>query len=228
MRLPADAVLLIIDGREAVDALSDRAGDSRKVEKTIVALVAAWRAEALPLVHVGRRASSLPVSPCEGEAVILRQATSAFVGSDLEAKLDEFGATTLVLCGALGTHALEASARHATDLGYQVFVVADACRAADAVDLRGRPWPAEDVAALTLPGSRARRRPLSTPRRRFEPRPPPRPARSAPRRGGDGEATGSKFGDRAQSYAIERFQGLKCAFVQLCNSQAEGRHREER
>jgi len=150
MRLPADAVLLIIDGREAVDALSDRAGDSRKVEKTIVALVAAWRAEALPLVHVGRRASSLPVSPYEGEAVILRQATSAFVDSDLEAKLDEFGATTLVLCGALGTHALEASARHAADLGYQVFIVADACRAADAVDLRGRPWPAEDVAALTL------------------------------------------------------------------------------
>ena len=64
--------------------------------------------------------------------------------------LDELGATTLVICGALATHALEASARHAADLGYQVFVVADACRAADALDLNGRLWPAEDVRALAL------------------------------------------------------------------------------
>ena len=79
-----------------------------------------------------------------------RDATSAFVGTALEASLDELGATTLVICGALATHALEASARHAADLGYQVFVVADACRAADALDLNGRLWPAEDVRALAL------------------------------------------------------------------------------
>ena len=76
--------------------------------------------------------------------------------------LDELGATTLVICGALATHALEASARHAADLGYQVFVVADACRAADALDLNGRLWPAEDVRALALArlerGRRHRRR----------------------------------------------------------------------
>ena len=89
-------------------------------------------------------------APLGGEIVIVRNATSAFVGADLEARLDELGATTLVLCGTLATHALEASARHAGDLGYQVFVVADACRAADAVDLRGRLWPAEDVRALAL------------------------------------------------------------------------------
>src|ERR1700691_2168796 len=94
MRLPADAVLLIIDAHEAVDGPHPGAG--------------------------------------------------------LAARLDELGATTLVLCGALAPHALEASARHAADLGYQVFVVADACRADDTVDLRGRLWPAEDVRALAL------------------------------------------------------------------------------
>ena len=97
-------------------------------------------------------AGNLPrrVPPREGEIVIARDAMSAFVGAPLEARLDELGATTLVLCGALATHALEATARHAGDLGYQVFVVADACWAADAVDLRGRLWPAEDVRALML------------------------------------------------------------------------------
>jgi nicotinamidase-related amidase len=151
MRLPADAVLLIIDAQEAADGPRHGAEDaSPEVGGNIVALVAAWRAEGLPLVHVGRQPAGSPLPPLEGEIVIVRSATSAFVGADLEARLDEVGATTLVLCGALATHALEASARHAADLGYQVFVVADACRAVDTADLRGRLWPAEDVRALAL------------------------------------------------------------------------------
>jgi nicotinamidase-related amidase len=150
MRLPADAVLVIIDAQEAVDGQRPGAGDGPEVEKNIAALVAAWRAEGLPLAHVGRQAAGSPLPPLDGEIVIVRNATSAFVGADLEARLDELGATTLVLCGALATHALEASARHAGDLGYQVFVVADACRAVDTADLRGRLWPAQDVRALAL------------------------------------------------------------------------------
>ena len=148
MRLPADAVLLIIDAQEALD--DPRPDGPPEVETNIAALVAAWRAEGLPLAHVGRQPAGPPLPPLEGEIVIVRNATSAFVGADLEARLDELGATTLVLCGALATHALEASARHASDLGYQVFVVADACRAVDTADLRGRLWPAEDVRALAL------------------------------------------------------------------------------
>ena len=94
--------------------------------------------------------ASFDCRAARSEIVIARKAASAFVGSDLEARLDELGATTLVLCGALATDALEASARHASDLGYQLFVVADACRAEDVVDLRGRLWPAEEVRALAL------------------------------------------------------------------------------
>jgi nicotinamidase-related amidase len=155
MRLPADAVLLIVDAQEAVDSSRSGASDGPDVETNIAALVTAWRTEALPLVHVGRPPMAsehlaFAVPPLEGEIVIERNATSAFVGSDLEARLDELGATTLVVCGTLATHALEASSRHASDLGYQLFVVADACRAAGAVDLRGRLWPAEDVGALAL------------------------------------------------------------------------------
>jgi nicotinamidase-related amidase len=150
MRLPADAVLLIIDALEAIEDSRHAAGDVPVAEQNIAALIAAWRAEGLPLVHVGRRPDGSPLAPLDGEIVVVRNATSAFVGSDLEARLDELGATTLVLCGTLATHALEASARHASDLGYQLFVVADACRAADTVDLKGRLWPAEDVRALAL------------------------------------------------------------------------------
>jgi nicotinamidase-related amidase len=151
MRLPADAVLLIVDAQQALMGQRHGADDAPAVETNIAALIAAWRAEGLPLIHVGRQPSYPPTVPAlDGEIVIVGNATSAFVGADLEATLDELGATTLVLCGALATHALEASARHAADLGYQVFVVADACLAADTLDLRGRRWPAEDVWALAM------------------------------------------------------------------------------
>jgi nicotinamidase-related amidase len=150
MRLPADAALLVIDAQDAVEGPRPSVGHAPEADRNIAALVAAWRAEGLPLVHAGRQPARSSFSPLEGEIVIVRNVTSAFVGSDLEARLDELGATTLVFCGTLATDALEASARHASDLGYQLFVVADACRAVDTVDLRGRLWPADEVRALAL------------------------------------------------------------------------------
>ena len=149
MRLPADAVLIIVEAQESIDPRLV-AGHASAADENIAALVAAWRAEGLPLAHVGRRPPALSHAPPDGEILVAGDATSAFVGTALEAGLDELGATTLVICGALATQALEASARHAADLGYQVFVVADACRPADALDLNGRLWPAEDVRALVL------------------------------------------------------------------------------
>src|ERR1700722_18252222 len=100
MRLPADAVLLVIDAQQAGDGSRHGADDASEVETNIAALIAAWRAEGLPLAHVGRTrdpAASLAlfVSPLDGEIVTVGNATSAFVGSDLEARLDELGATTL-------------------------------------------------------------------------------------------------------------------------------------
>lgn len=149
MRLPADAVLIIVEAQEPIDPRLV-AAHAFKADENIAALVAAWRAEDLPLAHVGRQPPASPHALRDGEIVVTAETASAFVGTALEAGLDELGATTLVICGGLAAHVLEASARHAADLGYQVFVVADACRAADALDLNGRLWPAEDVRGLAL------------------------------------------------------------------------------
>jgi nicotinamidase-related amidase len=165
MRLPADAVLIVIDVQEAIDDPRWGPRNNPDAEANIAALIAAWRAEGLPLVHV-RHDSVDPASPyaphgpghrfkrcaapLDGETVIGKDTNSAFVGTGLEGLLDELGATTLVLCGALTPNSVEATARHAGNLGYQVFIVADACWAVDKVDLRGKRWPAEDVHALSL------------------------------------------------------------------------------
>jgi nicotinamidase-related amidase len=165
MRLPSDAVLIVIDMQEAIDDPCWGSRNNLDAEANIAALLAAWRTERLPLVHI-RHDSDEPGSPyaphapghrfkpcaapLDGETVIGKNANSAFAGTGLEGLLDELGVTTLVICGVLTPNSVEATARHAGNLGYQVFVVGDACWAVDKTDLRGKRWLAEDVHALSL------------------------------------------------------------------------------
>ncbi|MBV8664110.1 MAG: cysteine hydrolase [Hyphomicrobiales bacterium] len=164
MRLPRDATLIVIDVQQAIDHPRFLPRNNLGAESAIAALIAVWREEALPIVHI-RHDSIEPGSPYApgspghafkpeaqpraGEIVIGKRAHSAFVGTDLEETLDRLGATTLALCGALTHNSLEATARHAGDLGYRTFVVADACWAAD-VRAGDRTFAADDVHALSL------------------------------------------------------------------------------
>jgi len=165
MRLPCDAALVVIDMQEAIDDPRWGPRNNPGAEAAIARLLAAWRAEGLPVFHVRHdspnanspyrpgapgHAFKLATRPLADEAVIGKSANSAFVGTGLEAALDAIGATTLVLCGVLTNNSLEASARHGGDLGYRVFVVADACWAVDKRDRAGRLWPAADVHAMAL------------------------------------------------------------------------------
>jgi nicotinamidase-related amidase len=52
MRLPADAVLIVIDVQEATDDPRWGPRNNPQAEANIAALLAAWRAEDLPIVHV--------------------------------------------------------------------------------------------------------------------------------------------------------------------------------
>ena len=51
MRLPADAVLIVIDVQEAIDDPRWGPRNNLEAEANIAALIAAWQAESLPLVH---------------------------------------------------------------------------------------------------------------------------------------------------------------------------------
>ena len=71
------------------------------------------------------------LKPRRGELVVTHSRVNAFYGSDLEPVLRSLGTRRLVVAG-LATHsAVEHTARHAADMGYEVFVAADACAAAD-------------------------------------------------------------------------------------------------
>jgi nicotinamidase-related amidase len=165
MRLPADATLIVIDVQEAIDDAQWGPRNNEGAEEIITALLAAWRSEALPVVHIrhdstekhspyrpgspGHRFKA-SAQPLAHERIVAKSTNSAFVGTRLEETLDEIGATTLVVCGVLTSNSVEATVRHGGNLGYRVFVVADACWAVEKQDLTGRIWSAEDVHALSL------------------------------------------------------------------------------
>ena len=165
MRLPCDAALIVIDVQDAIDDPRWGPRNNPGAEAAIADLIAAWRAEALPIFHI-RHDSTEPASPYRpggpghgfkaeaaplaGETVIGKSANSAFVGTLLEEALDAIGATTLVVCGTLTNNSVETTVRHGGNLGYRIFVVADACWAVDKADLSGRLWTADEVHALSL------------------------------------------------------------------------------
>ena len=169
MRLPCDAALVLIDLQRAIDDPCWGPRNNPGAEAAIASLLAAWRGQNLPVIHV-RHDSTEPGSPYApggaghtfkpeaaplvGEIVIGKATNSAFIAPDLERALDAIGATTLVMCGVLTNNSLEASVRHGANLGYRIFVVADACWAVDKHDLNGKLWPAQDVHDLSLANMR--------------------------------------------------------------------------
>jgi nicotinamidase-related amidase len=164
-RLPSDTVLMIVDVQRAIDDPKWGARNNPDAERHIAALLEAWREAGMPVVHV-RHDSVDPPSPYRpgapghpfkpeatpqgAEPIVAKSVNSAFIGTDLDERLTRAGATTLAICGVLTHNSVEASVRHAGNLGYRVLVAADACFACDVRDLTGRLWPAEDVHQLSL------------------------------------------------------------------------------
>jgi nicotinamidase-related amidase len=69
------------------------------------------------------------IAPAEGEIVINKTTTSAFMGSHIDRILRNLGAETLIVCGVITSGCVESTVRDAADAGYRVVLVEDACAA---------------------------------------------------------------------------------------------------
>jgi nicotinamidase-related amidase len=72
------------------------------------------------------------------------------LGTDLEQRLRAAGITSLVVAGVITNNSVEATVRMAGCLGFDVYLVEDACFTFARKDWNGRLWSAEDVHALSL------------------------------------------------------------------------------
>ena len=162
--LPPDAVLLVIDVQQAID--TNRAPrNNPNAEAQIGRLLAAWRQAGRPLIHIRDNGSSPAspfapgapghafkeaVQPLPGETVLDKWGHSAFVGTDLEARLRAAGQDTLVIAGLTVNQCVETTTRMAGNLGFTVYLVGDATAAWDRTGPDGRTHHAADIHSVSL------------------------------------------------------------------------------
>src|SRR5215510_8159752 len=139
-QLPASATLILIDVQQGFDAAYWGERNNPDAERTIEQLLARWRASERPVIHV-RHDSVEPDSalrpgspgnaikdeaaPAPGEPVVGKHVNSAFIGTDLEARLKALASDTVVLCGFTTNHCVSTTARMAGNLGFRTFVLSD-------------------------------------------------------------------------------------------------------
>jgi nicotinamidase-related amidase len=161
-----DTALLIIDIQndyfpggamelEGADAAGTKASSAIK----------RFREEGKPVIHV-RHLSVRPgstfflpgtkgaeihpsVSPRDVETVIEKNFPNSFRGTKLEQTLKESGVKNLVVAGMMTHMCVDATVRHAADLGYKITLLGDAC-ATRAQSYAGEQVPARQVHAAFL------------------------------------------------------------------------------
>ena len=156
-----DTALLIIDIQndyfpggamelEGADAAGAKAGSA----------VARFRKEGKPVIHVrhlsvrpgstfflpGTRGAEIhsAVAPQGAETVVEKNFPNSFRGTPLEQHLEGLGVKNLVVAGMMTHMCVDASVRHAADLGYKVTLLGDAC-ATRAQSYGGEKVPARQV-----------------------------------------------------------------------------------
>lgn len=163
--LPRDAALLIIDVQRAIDHPSWGERNHPEAEQNIASLLEAWRMDGRPIYHIAHdsteRAShyrpgqpgnefKLEAMPLPGETVIRKNRNSAFIATDLEARLRTSGHTTLVITGVITNNSVEATVRMAGNLGFETFLVEDAVFTFGRNDWNGTFRTASEVHAMSL------------------------------------------------------------------------------
>lgn len=89
------------------------------------------------------------VAPKGDELVILKHYPNSFLKTSLKASLDAAGIEEVVVIGAMSHMCIEATSRAASDFGYKVTVLEDACATMDLV-FNGVTVPAAQVHATAM------------------------------------------------------------------------------
>lgn len=165
IHLPHNAALLIIDVQKGLDDPVWGHRNNPEAELNIARLLQAWRQTGRPIFHIqhlSQNANSplrpdLPgndikdiVYPQDSEPIIRKKVNSAFIGTDLEARLVQQDINTLVITGLTTNHCVETTTRMAGNLGFHTYLVADATATFDRKGPDGVLHAADEIQQMTL------------------------------------------------------------------------------
>jgi nicotinamidase-related amidase len=150
--------LILIDVQRAFEDPGWGPRNNPEAEARMAEALAGWRAAGAPIVHVRHRSAEpgglfvpgtpafefkAEAAPLADEPVIVKDVNSAFIGTDLEARLREQGAETVALAGLTTDHCCSTTARMAGNLGFETWVLGDAMATFDRRAPDGEHIPAE-------------------------------------------------------------------------------------
>lgn len=136
--------LIVIDVQKGFDEPYWGSRNNPQAEANIAALLQQGRANGLPIFHVkhNSRSSRSPLhpdnpgnafkdiaAPRDGEPVFNKDVNSAFIGTDLEARLRAAKIDRVIIVGLTTPHCISTSARMASNLGFGTTIVSDATAA---------------------------------------------------------------------------------------------------
>lgn len=160
-----NTVLLVIDVQKGLDnpALGER--NNPEAESNIALLLAHWRQQELPVVHVQHCSTEhgsllqpeLPgnaikpeAQPLAEEKLFSKTVNSAFIGTGLESYLQEQGINSLIVVGLTTDHCVSTSVRMASNLGFEVTLVSDATATFERTGYNGVRYSADDMHTVNL------------------------------------------------------------------------------
>lgn len=137
-------------GRVASDAASVLQ-EARAAGEMVVHIYHEASSDSAPFFRPGTSGAQIhaAVAPLADEAVILKHRPNSFYETDLHAQLQAAGITHVTIIGAMTQMCIDATARAARDLGYDVTLVANAC-GAKALSFNGVHLSAAEVQAAFL------------------------------------------------------------------------------
>jgi nicotinamidase-related amidase len=160
-----NTALLVIDYQEGFHDPKWGARNLPQAEENASRVLRHFRQNSFPVYHV-RHLSRNPnsplrpgqpgvdfiegVKPAPGERIFQKHVNSAFIGTNLEAVLRQNEIETLVIFGIAVDHCVSTTTRMAANLGFHVFVVADATIAHERKGYDGRTFDPDLVHAISL------------------------------------------------------------------------------
>ena len=159
------AALLLVDVQQGLDDPRYGKRNNPGAERSIAALLEAWRRAKWPVIHVqhmSREADSplrpeLPGNafkpealPRDGEPVFRKTVNSAFIGTALEEHLRREGIRSIVVAGITTDHCVSSTVRMAGNLGFDVVVVDDATATFERTGADGVRYSAEQMHGAAL------------------------------------------------------------------------------
>lgn len=162
LNLTEQPTLILIDIQKGMDEIDYWGGErsTPNAESNMTKILSFWRENKLPIYHV-KHNSTNPQSPLrpgqegntfkqeamplEHEPIIEKTVNSAFIGTDLEDQLKEKGLNKLVIIGLTTEHCVSTTTRMAGNLGFEVYLIADATAAFNKVGPDGTLYAAKTI-----------------------------------------------------------------------------------